>query len=103
MVFENFELVHDPLAVEVNIEDVGEFFHENFCHLYGPHYHAVVLSLQHSGQVTVKERGYPCNLRNHRLYSLIPGYADFFQDFRENLALQKTHCNTDNKSCSTTT
>ena len=52
MVLEHLELVHYPLSVKVNVEDIGELLHEYLCHLDGSYHHTVVLSLQHRGQVT---------------------------------------------------
>ena len=46
-------MVHDPLAMEVHREDVGQLLHEDVSHLQGPHYRPVVLGLQHGGNVAV--------------------------------------------------
>ena len=57
VILEHLELVHDTFSVEVDVENVWQLLHENFCHLYGSHYHTVVLCLQHSCQVAKKKLG----------------------------------------------
>ena len=42
-VSEGLHLVHDTLTVEIYNKDVGEFLHEDCCHLHGSDHHLVVL------------------------------------------------------------